>query len=182
MSEAGRVGWERALVAAEKVKQRLCRATRALDDAGVPYAVVGGHAVAEWVGRIDDDAVRTTRDVDLLVRRTDFPAVRSSLEAAGFHYEQLMNVDVFIDGPEGKPSGGLHLLFAGEKVHAWDQCACPGVDESERAAEFQVISLPALVRMKLDVLATQGPGPPARHDPPRPPRCELARSLAAVAG
>ena len=41
------IGWERALMAAEKVKERLRRAARALDDAGVPYAVVGGNAVAE---------------------------------------------------------------------------------------------------------------------------------------
>jgi len=47
MSEAAFVGWERALMAAEKVKERLRRATGALDGASVPYAVVGGSAVAE---------------------------------------------------------------------------------------------------------------------------------------
>ena len=72
-------GWERALMAAEKVKERLRRATRALDAAGVPYAVAGGNAVAEWVGRIDEDAVRNTRDVDLLIRRADFARRTSSL-------------------------------------------------------------------------------------------------------
>ena len=36
--------------------------------------MVGGNAVAEWVGRIDEDAVRNTRDVDILIRRPDFPA------------------------------------------------------------------------------------------------------------
>ena len=55
-------------MAAEKVKERLRRATLALDAADVPYAVVGGNAVAEWVARIDEEAVRNTRDVDLLVR------------------------------------------------------------------------------------------------------------------
>jgi hypothetical protein len=40
-------GWERALMAAEKVKERLLRATRALDAACVPYAVADGNAVAE---------------------------------------------------------------------------------------------------------------------------------------
>jgi hypothetical protein len=55
---AGPIGWERALMAAEKVKERLRRATRALDAGGVPYAVVGGNAVAEWVARVDEDAVR----------------------------------------------------------------------------------------------------------------------------
>src|SRR5271169_2003051 len=100
MSGAAIVGWERALMAAEKVKERLRRATRALDGAGVPYAVVGGNAVAEWVARIDDEAVRNTRDVDLLVRRADFAAARTALETAGFVYHHVIDVDVFSDGPQ----------------------------------------------------------------------------------
>lgn len=143
------IGWERALMAAEKVKERLRRATRALDAAGVPYAVAGGNAVAEWVGRIDDEAVRNTRDVDLLIRRADLLAARTALEAAGFVYYHLLDIDMFIDGPQGKPSGGVHLLFAGEKVRRDDEHALPGLDESERAVEFQVATLEALVRMKL---------------------------------
>lgn len=142
-------GWERALMAAEKVKERLIRATSALDAAGVPYAVAGGNAVAEWVGRVDEDAVRTTRDVDLLVRRDNFSAMRAALEGAGFVYHQVLNVDAFIDGPQGKPSGGVHLLFAGEKLRHGDAYPLPDLDESERAAGFQVASLEALVRMKL---------------------------------
>lgn len=142
-------GWERALMAAEKVKERLRRATRALDAAGVPYAVVGGNAVAEWIARIDEDAVRNTRDVDLLLRRADLPAARAALEAAGFLYYHLLDIDTFIDGPQGKPSGGVHILFAGEKVRPDDECHLPDLDESERAADFQVAKLEALVRMKL---------------------------------
>jgi len=143
------VGWERALMAAEKVKERLRRATGALDAAGVPYAVAGGNAVAEWVGRIDEDAVRNTRDVDLLVRRADLPAARAALEGAGFVYHHLLDIDTFIDGPQGKPSGGIHVLFAGEKVRRDDEHTLPDLDESERAVEFQVVALEALVRMKL---------------------------------
>src|SRR5437660_3130561 len=142
-------GWERALMAAEKVKERLRRATRALDAAGVPYAVAGGNAVAEWVARKDDEAVRNTRDVDLLIRRADFAAAKAALEGAGFVYYQLLAVDVFVDGPQGKPSGGVHLLYAGEKVRAEYEQPSPDLDESERAAEFQVLTLAALVRMKL---------------------------------
>jgi hypothetical protein len=136
-------------MAAEKVKERLRRATRALDSARVPYAVVGGNAVAEWVGRVDEDAVRNTRDVDLLVRRSDLAAVRTALEAAGFVYHQLLDVDMFIDGPQGKPSGAVHLLYAGEKVRPEYEHPSPNLDESERAAEFQVAKLEALVLMKL---------------------------------
>ncbi len=143
------VGWERALMAAEKVKERLRRATRALDAAAIPYAVAGGNAVAEWVGRIDEDAVRNTRDVDILIRRPDFPAAKACLEAVGFIYHQILAVDTFIDGPQGKPSAGIHLLYAGERVRRDDEHASPDLDESERAREFQVATLDALVRMKL---------------------------------
>jgi hypothetical protein len=146
---AGPIGWERALMAAEKVKERLRRATKALDDASVPYAVAGGNAVAEWVARADEGAVRNTRDVDLLVRRIDLPAARTALEAAGFVYHQLLDVDMFIDGLQGRPSEAVHILFAGEKVRPDYEHPSPDLDESERAAEFQVTTLQALVRMKL---------------------------------
>jgi hypothetical protein len=138
-------------MAAEKVKERLRRATRALDAAGVPYAVVGGNAVAEWVARVDEDAVRNTRDVDILIRRPDFPAARACLEAVGFIYHELLDIDTFIDGPQGKPSAGIHLLYAGEKVRRADDYELPEIEESERAVEFQVTTLEALVRMKLIV-------------------------------
>jgi len=143
------VGWERALMAAEKVKERLRRATRALDAAGVPYVVVGGNAVAEWVARVDEDAVRNTRDVDILIRRPDFPAARACLEAVGFVYYELLDIDTFIDGPEGKRSGGIHFLYAGEKVQRVDDYNLPEIDESERAVEFQVSKLEPLLFMKL---------------------------------
>jgi hypothetical protein len=136
-------------MAAEKVKERLHRATRALDAAGVPYAVAGGNAVAEWVARIDEDAVRNTRDVDILIRRSDFPAARAALEGVGFVYYQLLDVDMFLDGPQGRPSAAVHLLYAGEKVRPEYEQASPELDESERGAEFQVTALEALVRMKL---------------------------------
>jgi hypothetical protein len=142
-------GWERALMAAERVKERLRRATSALDAAGVPYAVAGGNAVAEWVARADEGAVRNTRDVDLLVRRIDLPAARTALEAAGFVYYQLLDVDMFIDGPQGRPSEAVHILFAGEKARPDDEYTLPNLDESERAPLFQVATLEALVRMKL---------------------------------
>jgi hypothetical protein len=142
------IGWERALMAAEKVKERLRRATRALDAAGVPYAVVGGNAVAEWVARVDEDAVRNTKDVDLLVRRSDFPAVKATLEAVGFIYHHLVDIDVFIDGPQGRPSAGVHLLYAGEPVKPGEEPS-PELSDSERGTEFQVVSLEAIVKMKL---------------------------------
>jgi len=142
-------GWERAALAAEKVKERLHRATAALASAGVPYAVIGGNAVAEWVGRVDEDAVRNTRDVDILIRRADLEAVKAALAPAGFVYVRSFEVDMFLDGPDGRPTQAVHLLFAGERVRDKDLSVTPDVSESEPAAGYQVLSLEALVRMKL---------------------------------
>jgi hypothetical protein len=141
--------WERALMAAEKVKERLFRATKALDAAGVDYAVVGGNAVAEWVARIDEGAVRNTRDVDILVRRSDLPSVRGALESEGFVYHQLLDVDMFLDGPNGRSSEAIRLLFADERVRPEHAFPAPRVEDSERAAGFQVTKLRELVQMKL---------------------------------
>ena len=142
-------GWERVARHMDELRERLRRAIAALTAAGVPYAVVGGNAVAEWVGRIDEDAVRTTRDVDLLLERNALPAARAALESVGFIYHQLLEIDLFVDGPQGKPSGGVHILYAGEKVRPDDEHELPRLDQSERGAEFQVANLEALLRMKL---------------------------------
>ncbi|HUY36131.1 MAG TPA: hypothetical protein VMV69_25555, partial [Pirellulales bacterium] len=143
-------GWERTALAVEKVKDRLRRATAALGQAGVPYAVVGGNAVAEWVGRADEAAVRYTQDVDILIRRTDFQATKAAMATAGFAHCQTLDVDMFLDGPNGRPRDAVHVLFAGEKVRPNDAIPSPDVAQSERAAQFQVVTLEALVVMKLN--------------------------------
>ena len=60
----------------ELVKDRLLRATAALENARIPYAVIGGNAVAAWVGLVDQSAVRFTQDVDLLILRSDLDATK----------------------------------------------------------------------------------------------------------
>src|SRR6516225_9261224 len=89
--------------AVANVRERLLRATAALNQAGIPYAVVGGNAVASWVATIDEGAVRNTRDIDILVRREDLPAVTTALVQAGFVAGDVLDVAMFRDGVEGKP-------------------------------------------------------------------------------
>ncbi|HEV3144945.1 MAG TPA: hypothetical protein VGZ47_13730 [Gemmataceae bacterium] len=137
------------MAAAEKVKERMRRACSALSRAGVAYAVIGGNAVAEWVGRVDEAAVRNTRDVDILFRRADLDAAKNALETVGFVHANVLDVDLFLDGPSGRPKDAVHVVFANEKVRPDDVAPTPDVDESEPSPQFQVASLPALVFMKL---------------------------------
>ena len=70
----GQALWDRMERAVEKIQQRLERTAAALEQAGIPYAIIGGNAVRAWVAQADEAAVRTTRDVDILLRRSDWPA------------------------------------------------------------------------------------------------------------
>jgi hypothetical protein len=140
---------ERVVNAVEKVRQRLLRTAATLGAAKVPYAVAGGNAVALWVSRVDESAVRNTQDVDVLIRREDFDAAKAALEAAGFVYRHVAAFDVFLDGPAAKPREAVHIVFANEKVRPHEPLANPDVSESEDAGLFRVIALDALVRIKL---------------------------------
>lgn len=141
--------FERVISAVEKVRQRLLRATAALESAGVPYAVAGGNAVALWVSRVDESAVRNTQNVDILIRRKDFPAATAALQSAGFTHRHAGGIEVFLDGPEAKARDAVHLVFAGEMVRAGEPLPSPDVAESEPAENYRVLSLEALVQIKL---------------------------------
>ena len=143
---------ERVVNAVEKVRQRLLKAAGALRGANIPYAVAGGNAVALWVSRVDESAVRNTQDVDLLIRRTDFPAVKTALESAGFVHRHIAGLDIFLDSPSAAPREAVHLVFANEKVRPQELMANPDVTESEDnpgGPSLRVISLAALVQIKL---------------------------------
>jgi hypothetical protein len=136
--------------AVEKVKQRLLRAARALEKARVPYAVIGGNAVAAWVSRVDEAAVRNTQDVDVLLRRSDLDAATAALAEDGFVRRHVASIDLFLDGPQAKARDALHVVFAGEKVRPEYVLPAPDVTEIDPAmGSFKVLTLEALVRMKL---------------------------------
>jgi hypothetical protein len=148
----GDVSWERMERAVEKIRSRLLRAASALQQAGVPYAVVGGNAVAAWVSRVDEAAVRNTQDVDILIRRENLAAAVEAMSKAGFVYRHVAGIDMLLDGPEAKARDAVHLVFAGEKVRPEYLLAAPDVNESEETASFRLLSLESLVRMKLTSL------------------------------
>jgi hypothetical protein len=203
MTIIGPFSLERVVSAVERVRQRLLRAAAALRAADVPYAIVGGNAVALWVSRVDEAAVRNTQGVDILIRREDLDPARTALESVGFIYRHLAardetpaafgrrcipadcvappsnipdilgrralssgrlaalgatpdfhhgppaGTDMFLDGPVAKPRDAVHVVFANEKVRPHEPLANPDVNESEEGDLFRVISLEALVRIKL---------------------------------
>jgi hypothetical protein len=117
--------------------------------------VVGDHAVAAWVSRVDAAAVRNTRDLDILLRRDDLPAAIAAFQAAGFVHRRVASLgkgghmDVLLESPAGKIRDAIHLLFAREKPLPDSMVANADVTDSDPAGDFRLIRLDALVRMKL---------------------------------
>ena len=138
---------ERAVL---KVEERMRRASAALRKAGIPFAVVGGNAIAAWVGSVNVAAVRNTRDVDVMVRREDFDQVRTALVEEGFFYRRAAGIDLFIDENGGDAADAVHIIYAGEVVRPGEPAANPDVSEVvEDANGVPALALFPLVQIKL---------------------------------
>jgi hypothetical protein len=142
--------WERHAMAVDDVNERMRRITTALETAGVPYALVGGQAVAAWVATSEPGAVRTTKDVDLLIRRCDLPAARAAARTVDMDYCEVVGVGMFLDREHPSPHVAVHLLWAGEKVRPDHPLPAPTIDERQVLGPGKaVVTVAGLVQMKL---------------------------------
>jgi len=147
---SGEALWNRMERAMERVNERLRRTVEILERTGVPYAVVGGHAVRAWVAQVDEAAVRTTIDVDVLVRRTDFPAVSAAMLAAGFHHRENLGLQMFVESADGSARDAVHVVIVGDRVRPGEHEPNPDVEPVVRTPDFRTVPLETLVRMKLN--------------------------------
>lgn len=134
----------------EEVSERLERITRALTGAQVPFALVGGQAVALWVASKDPAAVRITKDVDILLQRDDLPKARAAALTVAMDYLEVLGVGMFLDRADPNPRHAVHLLWAGEKVRPEYPLPSPAIEDRHALEPGKpVVSLEGLVVMKL---------------------------------
>lgn len=137
-------------MALDDVTRRMERICAALKEASVPYALVGGQAVATWVATKDPAAVRTTKDVDILIRREDLPRARAAALKVEMDYFEVIGVGMFLDRKDPNPRHAVHLVWAGQKVRPNHDHPAPTIDQRQvLAADVHVVSLAGLVLMKL---------------------------------
>jgi hypothetical protein len=138
------------VLAVKRVERLLRKVAKALDDADIPYAVVGGNAVAIWVETVDDDATRTTRDVDVLLRRRNLSGAAEAFSRIGLMHVEVLGLSMFVDRRTQRAKSGVHIVFANELVRPEHKHAAPDVDQSVRGRDgIAVVDLPSLVLMKL---------------------------------
>lgn len=134
--------------AVEKVNQRLRKTVKILEEAQVPYAVIGGHAVRAWVAQVDEAALRTTQDVDILVRPGDLSALIHAMTSAGLFHRNTAGLDMFVEHPDASARDAVHVLLVGNIEKGGEPN--PDIEPAARTNDFQTIPLETLVRMKLN--------------------------------
>jgi hypothetical protein len=116
-----------------------------LDAARIPYELIGGGAVMVHVDRIDNSAVRNTKDLDIMVNRADLDHIR-------FTFRRAAGLGMLMPAGETNARNAVHLVFTGERVRP-DQALPNPALRPERLSmygvEVAVIPVADLVGMKL---------------------------------
>lgn len=123
-----------------------------LEQAGVPYELVGGLAVFLHVENADSTHSSLTRDIDILISRDDLPRVIAVAEEHGFRLRHSAGLDMLLYGDTTSARNAIRLLFTGEKVKAAQLEAHPAIHPVRarlHGQDFLVIPVVDLVRMKL---------------------------------
>ena len=126
------------------------RLASALENAGIPYQIVGGLAVFSHVDAVDPLGARLTRDVDVTVDRSRLDQIVAAVELAGFRYRHAAGVDMLVDADEPAARSAVHIVFANEKVRSEEIDIVPGISKPERSKSgYWIAPVTDLVRMKL---------------------------------
>lgn len=136
--------------AIEQVERLERQTVEALNRSGLPYALIGGNAVAAWVASVDEGATRATRDVNILARRGDSLRLTDVLTPIGLQRVELHGVLMFLIPPQLRMRPGVHVCFSGERVTSSCKYAMPQPSAAIGLGEKRVVKLLDLVIMKLD--------------------------------
>jgi hypothetical protein len=122
----------------EQLYDVTARLASALENAGIPYQIVGGLAVFSHVDAVDPLGARLTRDVDITVDRARLDEIVAAVEPAGFLYRHVAGVDMLVDAKEPAARSAVHMVFA------------YGISKPERSSRgYWIAPVADLVRMKL---------------------------------
>jgi hypothetical protein len=130
----------------------LHKITDPLMAASVPHELIGGLAVLIHVEEADPTHSVLTRDVDLMIRRSDLEKVKEIAARHSFRFRHAAGVDMLLYGASDSAKNAVHLLFSGEKVRPNQAAPNPPIQPESKAIHGRdvfVIPVADLVSMKL---------------------------------
>jgi len=119
---------------------------------GVPHELIGGLAVLVHVEGADPEHATLTRDVDLMIRRSDLERVTEIATRHGFRFRHTAGPDMLLYGETTSAGNAVHLRFSGEKVRPNQATPNPPIQAETKSllgAKVFIIPVADLVRMKL---------------------------------
>jgi len=121
----------------------LHKITDALAAENIPHELIGGLAVLIHVEEADPAQTALTRDVDLMVRRSDLERIKEAAARNGFRFRHAAGVDMLLYGSTESARNAVRLIFSGEEI--------PILPEKKviHGREVLVVPVADLVRMKL---------------------------------
>ena len=118
----------------------------------IPYELIGGGAVMVQVNRVEPSAVRNTKDIDIMVHRSDLERIKDVAQRHGFTFRHSAGLDMLLPKGETQARNAVHLIFSGEKVRPNQAVENPPLRPeylSIHGVEVAVIPIVDLVQMKL---------------------------------
>ena len=125
---------------------------RPLADGKIPYELVGGGAVMVQVNRVEPSAVRNTKDLDIMVHRSDLDRIKEEARRHGFTFRHAAGLDMLLPYGETQARNAVHLVFTGERVKPDQVVPNPPLNPEHlfiHGVEVAVIPVLDLVQMKL---------------------------------
>jgi hypothetical protein len=124
-------------------------------EAGVPFQVIGGLAVnAHLMAASKRSRSFLTRDIDLLVRRSDLDSIIRAAKFLGYEPKRMLGGYALI-GPGQELSEAIHMFFVGEKPKSSYPVQNPDLDPEEKhlfGLTIPVARLRDLLILKLNSL------------------------------
>ena len=130
----------------------LHKITDALAAENIPHELIGGLAVLIHVEEVDPAQTALTRDVDLMVRRSDLERIKEAAAKNGFRFRYAAGVDMLLYGSAECAKNGVRLIFSGEKARPNQATPNPPIHPEKKVIhgrEVLVVPVADLVRMKL---------------------------------
>jgi hypothetical protein len=130
---------------------RARRFSDALRAADVPFSVCGGLSVMAWVETRDPSRARSTKDVNVLMRREDLQRAAEALAPHGFVFVEVNGVPMFLDGPDCRPSQAVHVVIADEQPSRFERVRTPALGPpcEDGHVPWPRVDLATLIEMKL---------------------------------
>jgi hypothetical protein len=141
--------FDRLHQAIEDGREFLDRTLEMLWSADVPYALIGGKAVAAWTIATDGNNHMGYRPIDLLIHERDASRALAALKVLGHSQRASATQIRLFDGDRRWNNRSIRLAFAGTRIRETDLRPLPTPNQACMVAGYRCLDLPTLVSLLL---------------------------------